>query len=64
MISSIKLSNSACLRGLPSEAWTASAKSSRGKAHAMQDGGALHEGADQIVSNNVKQEFLFNHEWG
>jgi hypothetical protein len=30
----------------------------------MQDGGALHEGADQIVSNNVKQEFLFNHEWG
>jgi hypothetical protein len=23
----------------------------------------VHEGAHQIASNNVKQEFLFNHEW-
>jgi hypothetical protein len=34
------------------------------KLHAMEDGCTLHEGAHQIVSNNVKQEFLFNHEWG
>ena len=34
------------------------------KLHTMEDSGALQEGANQIVSNNVKQEFLFNHRWG
>ena len=31
------------------------------KLHAMEDGGALHERADEVVGNNVKQELLVDH---
>ena len=33
------------------------------KLHAMEDGGALHEGADEVVGNNVKQKFFVDHRW-
>ncbi|MGA7213404.1 MAG: hypothetical protein WBX20_04280 [Terrimicrobiaceae bacterium] len=31
------------------------------KLHAMEEGGALHEGADEVVGNNVEQEFFLDH---
>ena len=31
------------------------------KLRSMEEGGALHEGADEVVGNNVEQEFFLDH---
>ena len=33
------------------------------KLHAMEEGGALHERADEVVGNNMEQKFFLDHRW-